>query len=55
MRFKNNKCKNCGSDQFEMVAQGYFSGIYCKECGRLLQRPSIAGYFKRFGDYKEIK
>lgn len=60
MRFRNMKCKNCGSDQFEMVSQGYFSGIYCKKCGRLLQwvkfekRKQVAGFFKRYGDYKEI-
>lgn len=61
MKFRNKKCKTCGGVQFEMVAQGYFSGIYCKNCGHLLQwvkfeqRPSVAGYFKRYGDYKEIK
>lgn len=60
MRFRNCKCKNCGKDQFEMVSQGYFSGIYCKNCGHLLQwikfekRKQVAGFFKRYGDYREI-
>lgn len=60
MKFRNSTCKYCDSNQFEMVQQGYFSGIYCKNCGKLLQwvkfeqAKRVAGYFKRAGDYKEI-
>ena len=54
MRYRDNKCKVCGSDDFFAMVKGQHTGCYCHNCGRWLKwlPEKDVECFKKAGDIK---